>query len=99
MALLRRLCLQSSRVVYSERNGTYHIIVGTHVHEQVQSKTLEALVNPRLLTRDRATDFASYVITDRGRDVLHQYLASRCVALGHAAGCERQECTAAALPT
>jgi hypothetical protein len=93
-ALLQRLCRAQSCIVYQQISGTYHITVAGGTREKVQPKTLEALVGPRLVTRDRASSAPAYVITDYGREVLQQQLSVRCEALGHGESCSRSECSA-----
>lgn len=92
--LLHHMCPAGSRVVYVHNAGTYHLMLGECVRQQVSSRTLEVLIGPRLVLRDKATSYASYVISEHGRDLLQQYLSARCEALGHPDYCEQPECRA-----
>lgn len=91
--LLMRLCTPGALIVYVQSTGKFGLTLdGKEIVEPVQSRTVDVLAAPRLITRSKTSNAPSYLITDAARDLLRTYLQERCARLGHDPSCSDPVC-------
>lgn len=94
--LLMQLCAPNSLIRYTQSTGNFHLCVGAVVRLAVQPRTVDALALPRLIARCKDTAVPCYMVTERARDIVREYVRARCEAQGHDPyACTRPECMVA----